>query len=146
MHDPAGPGHNARRAAQWQTPHLPPGHDHGHDEPAREADLDLVEDAFVEGFRTAADPTSFLRLAHIPQSVALADGRTAHLLRVEVEERTDTGAVSPTLGGGHVVRPLPAKLVARRRQLRFVYQADDDQPVVLDFAAVRVAKAPPAGP
>jgi hypothetical protein len=140
MHDPAGPGHNARRPAQWQTPHLGDDHEHGHDDRVNDPDLDLVEAAFVEGFRTAPDPTSFLRLANVPMALALPDGRTAHLLRVETEERCDVGAVSQVLGGGHRVRPLPAKLVGRRRQLRFVYQADDDQPVVLDFAAVRAAE------
>jgi hypothetical protein len=139
MHDAPGPGHNARRPTQWQTPHR--GNAAGEPQPAAEPDLDLVEESFREGFRLASDPVSFLRLAGIPFALALPDGRRAHLLRVEEEERTDVGAVSPRLGGGHVVRPLPAKLVARRRRLRFVYQADDDTPLVLGFADARAAEA-----
>ncbi len=138
MHDAPGPGHNARRPAQWQTPHRP--ETPGDAPPEAEPDLDLVEESFREGFRAASDPVSFLRLAGIPLALTLPDGRRAHLLRVEEEERTDVAAVSPTLGGGHTVRPLPAKLVTRRRRLRFVYQADDDAPVALAFAEVRAAE------
>jgi hypothetical protein len=141
MHDAPGPGHNARRPAQWQTPHRAAGAGAGEPTPEAEPDVDLVEASFREGFRAASDPVSFLRLAGIPLALRLADGRAAHLLRVEEDECTDVGAVSPGLGGGHVVRPLPAKLVARRRRLRFVYQADDDAPVVLDFATARASPA-----
>ena len=44
------------------------------------------------------------------------------LLRVETEVVTDVGSVTPHLGGGSFrYDPLPAKLVSRRRRLRFVY-------------------------
>jgi hypothetical protein len=58
-HSRPRPGHNAARdAAQWQTPHLPPGHAK---EPAapHERDLDLVEASFVEGFARCSDATIF---------------------------------------------------------------------------------------
>lgn len=139
MHDAPAPGHNARRPAQWQTPHRAAGA--GEPQADAEPDLDLVEESFREGFGAASDPVSFLRLAGIPLMLRLADGRYAHLLRVEEEEHTDVGAVSAKLGGGHVVRPLPAHLVGRRRQLRFVYQADDEAPAVLSFAEARAAEA-----
>ena len=137
--DAPGPGHNARAPSAWQTPHRAAAAADA--PPAAEADLDLVEAAFREGFRASSDPVSFLRLAGIPLALSLPDGRRAQLLRVEEEECTDVGAVSPKLGGGHVVRPLPAKLVGRRRRLGFVYQAEDDTPVRLDFAEARAAPA-----
>ncbi len=139
MHDAPGPGHNARRVVQWQTPHLADRSTSA--EAASEPDLDLVEQAFLEGFRSTSDPVSFLRLAGIPLALALHDGGTAHLLRVEDEERCDVGAVSPKLGGGHIVRPLPAKLVSRRRRLRFVYQADDETAVALTFDEARTGSS-----
>lgn len=109
------------RAAQWQTPHLPepPAEvDHVHDEP----DLDLVEQAFVEGFASASDPTSFLRLARVPFDATTQDGTRVSLLRVETDDVTDVGAVMPHLGGGSFrYDPLPAQMVSRRRRLRFVY-------------------------
>jgi hypothetical protein len=122
-HGHGGPGHNraGRGVAQWQTPHRP------HDPPrvedgAAEPDFDLVEASFVEGFATASDPTSFLRLAGVPFTAAGADGARLCLLRVELDQVCDVGAVTPHLGGAsYRYDPLPARLVARRRRLRLVY-------------------------
>jgi hypothetical protein len=120
----AGAGHNhaplARGTVQWQTPHNPhqPDEDHQHGEP----DLDLVEAAFVEGFSSASDPTSFLRLARIPFEAVDNGGAKLVMLRVETDSVTDVGSVTPHLGGGAMrYDPLPAKFVGRRRKLRFVY-------------------------
>jgi hypothetical protein len=135
----AGPGHNHAHTplgvAQWQKPHLAPDAmpqpDHG------EPDLDQVEAAFIEGFLTASDPTSFLRLAGIPFQAMAADGTPLSLLRVETEVVADVGSVTPHLGGGTFrYDPLPASLVARRRRLRFVY-FDGSGLRGLNFAAVR---------
>jgi len=135
-----GPGHNhaapPRAVAQWQTPHLDHHHDHDHAHEG-EADLDLVESAFVEGFAAANDPTSFLRLAHVPFEAKAADGTALVLLRVETEAVTDVGAVTPHLGGDSFrYDPLPAKLVTRRRRLRFIYRGADGVRA-LTFAQVR---------
>lgn len=134
-----GPGHNhghgPRRAAQWQTPHLPerPPEEHSHEEP----DLDLVEKAFVEGFASASDPTSFLRLANVPFEATDGAGTRLTLLRVESDETTDVGAVMPHLGGGSFrYDPLPAQMVSRRKRLRFVY-FDGAAPRPLSLAEVR---------
>ena len=122
-HDAPGPGHNhgPRRAVQWQVPHRP--HDHEPHAPAQpEPDFDLVEAAFAEGFATASDPTSFLRLAGVPFEAVDAAGARLCLLRVELEQVADMGTVTPHLGGGSFrYDPLPAKLVSRRRRLRLVY-------------------------
>jgi len=120
----AGAGHNHARtdrgAVQWQTPHLPA--DHRHEDHHHEPDLDLVEAAFVQGFATTSDPTSFLRLARIHFEAGDAQGKKLVLLRVETEAVTDVGSVTPQLGGGALrYDPLPAKMVAQRRRLRFVY-------------------------
>ena len=135
-----GPGHNHapehKPAAQWQTPHLAP-EEHRHD-PAGEPDLDLVEAAFVEAFLPASDPTSFLRLARVPFQAKAADGSRLVLLRVETDSVTDVGSVTPHLGGGSFrYDPLPAKMTARRRRLRFIY-FDGTAPRALDLAAVRL--------
>ena len=118
-----GPGHNhaPQRVAQWQRPHLDDARAEAHDGHA-EPDLDLVETAFVEGFATASDPTSFLRLAQVPFEALAADGARLALLRVEVDALTDVGNLMPHLGGASFhYDPLPAALVSRRRRLRFVY-------------------------
>jgi hypothetical protein len=121
--------------AQWQRPHLDAG-EQGAGEVA-EPDLDLVETAFLEGFASAHDPTSFLRLAQVPFEAVAADGARLALLRVEVDAVTDVGSVMPHLGGASFrYDPLPAALVARRRRLRFVY-GDGHAPRTLSFAQVR---------
>lgn len=120
--DPRGIGDNQpRRPLQWQVPHRP----HGQEQPKEagaEADFDLVEASFVEGFAIASDPTSFLRLAAVPFAAQLPDGTQLSLLRVELDQVTDVGAVTPHLGGqSYRYDPLPAKLVSRRRRLRLIY-------------------------
>jgi hypothetical protein len=120
-HGGVAAGHNARSsAAQWQTPHLPPG------ETAKagpeELDVDLVQEAFIASFPTAADPTSFLRLAGVPFIGETADGTALHLLRVEIGQTTDIGTLTPHLGGtGHRYDPLPAKMASRRQTLALAY-------------------------
>lgn len=137
----ARPGHNAmRETAQWQTPHLPPGHAHEPIAP-REPDLDLVEASFVEGFTRCSDATSFLRLAGIPFVGIAADGRRLSLLRVKIEDLTDVGSAVPLLGGeGMRYDPLPEKLISRRRHLSFAYH-DGTQLVRLSFIEARALAA-----
>lgn len=135
-HEP-GPGHNRPKATQWQVLH----HTHEHDStPPAERDLDLVETSFVEGYGRAPDPTSFLRLSSIPFVGIDAAGRRLHLLRVEIEQVTDVGAVSPLLGGSGVrYDPLPARMVSQRRKLVFVYH-DGHAVERLDFAQARTLR------
>jgi hypothetical protein len=122
VHPPHGPGHNhphAQRApVQWQTPHQSDG---ATSAPSGEPDLDKVEAAFVDGFISAPDPTSFLRLARIPFEFAVGDA-SLKLLRVEIDALTDVGSLTPHLGGGTFrYDPLPSNFISRRRRLRFVY-------------------------
>ena len=122
VHPPHGPGHNhphAQRApVQWQTPHQPDG---ATGAPSPEPDLDKVEAAFVDGFISAPDPTSFLRLARIPFEISAGES-SLKLLRVEIDALTDVGSLTPHLGGGTFrYDPLPMNFISRRRRLRFVY-------------------------
>ena len=134
----AGHNHGAPpRAVQWQTPHLPQGHEHDDDHHHHEPDLDLVEMAFVEGFATTKDPASFLRLARIPLEATDASGTKLVLLRVETGATTDVGTLSPQLGGGSMhYDPLPARMVTHRRKLTFVY-FDGNVPRALTLGDVR---------
>lgn len=121
-HSPAGIGHNGHRpAAQWQTPHLPAG-EAGSAPDQPEPDLDLVESAFLDAFPTCADPTSFLRLAGVPFTGKGKDGVVLTLLRVEANQATDVGTLTPHLGGASFrYDPLPAAMTSQRKSLTFVY-------------------------
>jgi hypothetical protein len=100
-------------------------------------DLDLVEMAFVEGFATAKDPASFLRLARIPFEAPGADGAKLVLLRVEGDAVTDVGALMPQLGGGAMrYDPLPARMVTHRRKHSFIY-FDGNAPRALSLGEAR---------
>jgi len=116
-------GHNgAAPVRQWQTPHWP--EDAHREEAPAEPDLDLVESAFLDAFPRAPDPTSFLRLAGVPFVGRNAEGKTLNLLRVENDQVTDVGSITPHLGGeGFGYAPLPAAMTSRRQTLTFVYQA-----------------------
>jgi hypothetical protein len=118
-HRPGRRGHNGPGAAQWQTPHVEG--DRASQAPEN-ADLDLIEAAFVEGFSNASDALSFLRLGHVPVEARDAADRALSLLRVETQTLTDIGALTPRLGGGaYRYDPLPGRLASQRRKLAFVY-------------------------
>ena len=143
MHDHdegAGLGHNqpTASAAQWQTPHLPNGTKVQVDD---QRDADLVEESFVEGFSRASDPTSFLRLAGVPFSVVDESGKTLSLLRVQLDQTTDVGSITPHLGGeSYRYDPLPSKMVSKRQSLRFVYH-DGQGLRELDLSTAKQLKA-----
>lgn len=140
-HGPAmtpGAGHNhappPRQPAQWQLLHgdAQPVQDAGRPE----ADLDLVTAAFVEGFVAASDPTSFLRLAKVPFEATADDGAKLSLLRVEIDDVTDVGSVTPHLGGASFrYDPLPARMTSRRKRVRLIYfDGQDLRPLDLQDA------------
>ena len=113
-------GHNVPGAAQWQTPHL---HGQTRRSPPEEAsDLDLVESAFCESFPGAGDAVSFLRLAGVALEGWDQNGARLRLLRVEVREAVDVGALTPHVGGGSFrYDPLPGRMASRRKFLSFIY-------------------------
>jgi hypothetical protein len=118
-------GHNQAsapaRPAQWQVLHGDPKPS-GSEPSSAVTDLDLIEEAFAEGFLAAGDPTSFLRLARVPFRGITSDGAELALLRVEIDSIADVGAITPHLGGDTFrYDPLPATMVSRRRRLRFIY-------------------------
>jgi hypothetical protein len=131
-------GHNRRqdsKVAQWQTPHVK-GHANVLGENP-EADVDLIELAFIRGLAAATDPTSFLRVAQIPFDARTSDGTRLVLLRVETVTMTDMGSLTPHLGGvSFRYDPLPERMATRRERLRFVY-FDGKEPRVLTLALVR---------
>jgi hypothetical protein len=136
----AGIGHNRPtqpQAVQWQRPHLAHETSVAEVSAQTETDLDHVEQAFSEGFATASDPTSFLRLAQIPFEAVTTDGKRLVLLRVETDAVADVGSVTPHLGGESFrYDPLPAAMVSRRQRLRFVY-FDGQAPRALKLEEVR---------
>jgi hypothetical protein len=95
-------------------PHIRP-----HEE--QEESARLLEQAFIAGFRTAADPASFLRLARVPQELARGDDML-RLLEVKIVERTVVGAVTPGFGTRQLVyHPFPSALTSTTSAAVLVY-------------------------
>jgi hypothetical protein len=138
-HHHGGAGHNhPASVTQWQTPHLPNGAENrtGTSEP----DVDLVEDAFVDAFPRAPDPTSFLRLSGVPFLGETTDGKRLNLLRVEISQTTDVGTLTPHVGGAsHRYDPLPAKMTSRRQTLVLAY-FDGEAVLRLSLAEARALR------
>lgn len=113
-----GPGHN------HPHPHGEHLHSHVGADVAREraAELRTLATAFVDGFRKAADKTSFLRIAGIPFSRKGTDGLTMHLVDVQIETNWQIGTASPAFGSRELVYlPYPGELVSERETMRFTY-------------------------
>lgn len=84
-------------------------------------DYHVIEDAFIEGFRTAPDKRAFLQLARVPFEIG--DGAEGlKLLTVQLDAAYGVGSASPGFGSSELVyHPLPGEMVSCRTALAFVY-------------------------
>ena len=117
-------GHNAGSPAvsQWQEPKS----EGALQTRSTDRDLDLVEQEFWRSVLNSADPTSLLRLARVPFVADCGGGKLMRLLRVNVSDEIEVGAISAGYGGSDVVyHPAPASRVKHSRNLRFVYHTPD---------------------
>lgn len=93
-----------------------------HDEAAKR-----LEQAFIDGFRAAADKQAFLRLTGIPFDLGARGEPALKLVEVRIEEVWTVGAVSPGFGSVELAHhPLPAEMIKRgtRVVLEYVSQAE----------------------
>lgn len=78
----------------------------------------LIEDTFIEGFRTASDRRGFLRLAAVPDE--LPDG--LKLVEIRIEDHYTVGSAAPGFASSELVyHPLPAGMIRGENRLVFVY-------------------------
>ena len=132
-----GPGHNHAHGD-----HL---HSHVHGDVARERaeETQALAAAFLDGFRKAADKTSFLRIAGVPFKRAGSDGLAMHLVETRIESKWQLGTASPAFGSRELVYlPYPGGMVAERETMTLTYvslteRADID---VTDFLSGRTEK------
>jgi len=104
----------------------PVGHLHSHlhgmgpDDQAEA--LQVLTDAFIDGFRRAEDKTSFLRLAGVPFEIAPAEGPGLKLVDVEIGTGYQVGTASPGFASRELAYlPYPGELVVERTNMTFVY-------------------------
>jgi len=103
-----------------------PGHLHSHlhgDAPHDAAEaLQVLAQAFIDGFCRAVDKTSFLRLAGIPFELRQADGPSLKLVDVELKSGYQVGTASPGFASQELVYlPFPGEMVRERTNMCFVY-------------------------
>ena len=107
----------------------------------------LLERAFIDGFRAAADKASFLRLARIPTE-AVIDGQPGYkLLEVRFVDSVAVGTATPGFATGNLVyQAFPGALVRTETRLRFVYARIDRTREIdwSDLSDIRPDSAAPA--
>lgn len=111
------------------------GHNHAgdhldsHMDPAdAAADLQVLTDQFIDGWRQAADKTAYLRLAGVPFERPGANGPTA-LKLVDIRLTTDwqVGTASPGFGTRELsYLPYPGDMVIERTNMSFLYVSADE--------------------
>lgn len=119
-HAPHGHGHNHAHGD-----HL---HSHMHHEDAA-ADLQVLATQFIEGFITAKDKTSYLKLAGVPFERRSKDGAKA-LKLIDVELKTDwqVGTASPSFGSRELSHlPFPGEMVQERTNMSLIYVSMDEK-------------------
>ena len=114
-------GHN-------HPPEHPDLHSHPHADPQAAApgqardDDSLLADALMEGFETAEDKPSFLRMARIPSHLHGPGGEALRLVDVELRYAYQVGTASPAFNAEELVyMPFPASMIRERSDMIFVY-------------------------
>lgn len=112
----AGQGHNHPDGDHLHS------HVHGTSDNERAAELQTLTVSFVEGFRAAADKTSYLRLASIPFQMEGDDGLTLNLVDVAIHSEWQIGTASPAFASRELsYMPFPGDMVQDRETMRFTY-------------------------
>jgi len=126
------------------------GHDHlrshpiGPGGPANAAELQTLAASFIDGFRQAADKTSYLRIAGVPFQRDGADGLTLNLVDAEIQSNWQLGSASPGFASRELVyMPYPGKMVRERERMTFTYVSLTERLDVdlLEFLTGRLAEA-----
>lgn len=115
-HHHHGPGHNHDGAGHLHS------HIHQHSDRGREEELQVLMENFIDGFRAAADKTSYLRIAGIPFHRAGSDGLNLCLVDAHIESAWQIATASPAFGSRELVyMPYPGSMVKGRETMSFVY-------------------------
>ena len=102
-------------------------HTHPHPHAGETAEeLQVIEAAFIAGFREAPDKQAFLRLSGIPLSLDRPGATALKLIEVKLTDNYQVGSASPGFATRELsYQPLPAALVGHGTTLTFVYVAVD---------------------
>ncbi|MBO6755630.1 MAG: hypothetical protein JJ902_04850 [Roseibium sp.] len=111
-----GPGHNHRHADHLHS------HVHAGSRSGAADELRTLATSFIDGFRSAPDKTSYLRLAGIPFHREGEDGLIQHLVDAQIVSNWQIGTASPAFASRELVyMPFPGEMVKDRETMTFVY-------------------------
>lgn len=97
-------------------------HAHGDSGRAMEEELQVLCASFIDGFRTAADKNSYLRIAGIPFSRKGEDGLTQHLVDSVINSNWQIGTASPAFASRELAyMPYPGEMISMRETMIFTY-------------------------
>ncbi|KAA2314219.1 hypothetical protein DL237_04295 [Pseudooceanicola sediminis] len=132
-HRPPAQGHNGAHAH----------HLHSHAKPEDDAaDLQVLTAQFIDGFVTAADKASYLKLAGVPLERAGQGGETAlKLVDIELKTEWQVGTASPSFGSRELsYLPFPGQMVRERTNMSLVYVSSSEKVLwdIRDFLRERL--------
>ena len=111
-----GPGHNHDGVGHLHS------HVHQHSARDRDEELKVLMEGFIDGFRAAADKTSYLRIAGVPFQRPGSDGLTLRLVDAHIDSNWQIATASPAFGSRELVyMPYPGGMVRGRETMSFVY-------------------------
>ncbi|MEM1360686.1 MAG: hypothetical protein AAGF94_03095 [Pseudomonadota bacterium] len=111
------------------------GHNHGSDhleshlrEADKAAELQVLTDQFIDGWRQASDKSAYLRLAGVPFERAGKGGAKAlKLVDVRLITEWQVGTASPGFGTRELsYLPFPGEMIDERTNMEFVYVSADE--------------------
>lgn len=136
-HHHAPPGHNGGPADHLHS------HLHGHAGHESAEELKVLTSAFVDGFRTAGDKTSYLRLAGIPFQRRGTDGLTLHLVDASIVANWQIGTASPAFATRELAYlPFPGSMVTSRETMTLTYVSLTERADV-DLVQILAARSGP---
>ena len=86
-------------------------------------DLKDITSQFIEGFLSASDKMSFLRLAGVPLEITPeGDEQKMKLVDVQLTTEWQVGTASPSFGSKELsYLPFPGEMIKERTNMNFVY-------------------------
>ncbi|QPM88830.1 hypothetical protein [Pseudooceanicola algae] len=114
-------------------------HMHTHDDAA---DLQVLTAQFIDGFVTAADKASYLKLAGVPlERPGKGGDKALKLVDVELKTEWQVGTASPSFGSRELsYLPFPGQMVTERTNMALVYVSMDEKQLwdIRDFLKDRL--------
>ncbi|SDZ40152.1 hypothetical protein SAMN05444004_11329 [Jannaschia faecimaris] len=120
-------GHIGHNHSHGDADHL---HSHMH-EADDAAELQVLTEQFIEGFVSAKDKMSYLRIAGVPLEIsAPGGGPSMKLVDVKLTTEWQVGTASPSFGSRELsYLPYPGEMVTERTNMGLVYVSLDAKQV-----------------